>query len=88
MPTVNVLLPPELADFVAGEVAAGRNATAGEVVCDGLRLLLRERAVGTGGLAVLRREIAVGLAEARDGTLSPLGVGDIARAVGAERREG
>ena len=43
MPTMNVSLPAELAEFVEREVAAGWYGTASEVVRDGLRLLRRDR---------------------------------------------
>ena len=79
MPTMNVSLPPELAGFVEAELAAGTYASASEVVRDGLRLLLREKAARAETLAVLRREVAIGLAEAESGALSPLSIADIAR---------
>lgn len=84
MPTMNVSLPPELAGFVEAEVASGAYGTASEVVRDGLRLLLREKALRDETLAVLRRELARGIAEAEGGALSPRSIADIARDVAAE----
>ena len=81
MPTMNVSLPAELAAFVEQEVASGEYGTASEVVRDGLRLLSRERALRSEKLALLRREVGRGLAEARTGALSRRSVGQIANAV-------
>ena len=63
MPTMNVSLPAALAEFVEKEVASGNYATASEVVRDGLRMLREERAVYQEKLAILRREIQIGLDE-------------------------
>lgn len=79
MPTMNVSLPPELASFVEAELAAGTYPSASEVVRDGLRLLLHEKAARAETLAILRREVAIGLAEAESGALSPLSITEIAR---------
>ena len=61
MPTMNVSLPAALAEFVEKEVASGNYSTASEVVRDGLRMLREERALYEEKLAILRREIQIGL---------------------------
>ncbi len=70
MPTMNVSLPAELAEFVEREVASGEYGTASEVVRAGLRLLRRDREAREEKLAVLRREIGIGVDQARAGRLS------------------
>jgi antitoxin ParD1/3/4 len=89
MPTMNVSLPPELAAFVEGEVASGEYGTASEVVREALRLLRRERKAHEEKLAILRREIQIGLDQANAGVFSPDTVEDIAartRAAARKRR--
>ncbi|MGE5500352.1 MAG: type II toxin-antitoxin system ParD family antitoxin [Ignavibacteriales bacterium] len=78
MPTMNVSLSAELASFVEGEVTSGQYGSASEVVRDGLRLLLREKAARDEKLLVLRREVGLGLAQADAGEFSPFSVADIA----------
>jgi antitoxin ParD1/3/4 len=67
---MNVSLSDELAGFVNAEVASGDYSTASEVVRDALRLLRREKAAYEEKLAILRREIALGLDDARAGRIS------------------
>lgn len=81
MPTMNVSLSSEFVEFVEAAVASGEYGTASEVMRDGLRLLQREKAAREETLAVLRREVAAGVAEARTGELSPRSVADIAAAL-------
>ena len=81
MPTMNVSLPTELAEFVEREVAAGEYGTASEVVRDGLRLLRRDREAREEKLAVLRREVGIGVDQARAGRLSKRSATDIATAL-------
>ncbi len=87
MPTMNVSLSAELAAFVEDEVASGEYTTASEVVRDGLRQLLRNRELRAEKAAILRREIGLGLDQARAGKLSPRSVDEIAAALRV-RREG
>jgi antitoxin ParD1/3/4 len=75
--TMNVSLSDEFVSFVNGEVASGEYATASEVVRDALRLLRREKAGRDEKLAILRREIAIGLEDARAGRISDSSVSDI-----------
>jgi antitoxin ParD1/3/4 len=77
MPTMNVSLSEEFVGFVNGEVASGEYASASEVVRDALRLLRREKAAREERLAILRREVAVGLEDARAGRISTRSVTDI-----------
>lgn len=78
MPTMNVSLPAEFIEFVENEVASGEYGTASEVIRDSLRLLRRERAAREERLAVLRREINIGVEQARKGQFSTLTISDIA----------
>lgn len=84
MPTMNVSLSNEFVEFVEGEIASGEYGTASEVVRDALRLLRREKAVRDEKLAILRREVGVGLAQAAAGRLSTRSIADIAQAIGDE----
>ena len=84
MPTMNVSLSAELVAFVEDEVASGEYGTASEVVRDGLRQLRREKAVRKEKAAVLRREVRLGLEQARTGKLSRRSVAEIAAAVKAK----
>ena len=78
MPTMNVSLPADLADFVEGEVASGEYGTASEVVREALRALRRDKAAREAKLAVLRREVGVGVVQAREGRFSKRSIMDIA----------
>ena len=84
MPTMNVSLPAALAEFVEKEVASGNYATASEVVRDGLRMLREERAIYEEKLAILRREIQIGLDEVDAGKYSDKTVMEILAEVQAE----
>lgn len=84
MPTMNVSLPKALAEFVEKEVASGNYSTASEVVRDGLRMLREERAVYEEKLAILRREIQIGLDEVNAGKYSDKTVMEILAEVRAE----
>jgi antitoxin ParD1/3/4 len=90
MPTMNVSLSAELAAFVEDEVASGEYGTASEVVRDGLRRLLRNKAVREEKAAILRREVGRGLDQARAGQFSQRSVAEIAAAIRerAERKGG
>ena len=81
MPTMNVSLPVEYVEFVEGEVRAGEYASASEVVRAALRGLRREKASHEEKLAVLRREVGLGLEQARSGRLSSRTIADIAAAL-------
>lgn len=90
MPTMNVSLPRELAAFVEDEVASGDYSTASEVVRDALRLLQREREQYEQKMAVLRREIQIGMDDIEAGRVSDRTVEDIAaetRAAAMARRK-
>lgn len=77
MATMNVSLSDEFVDFVNRQVASGEYATASEVVRDALRLLRREKAAYEEKLLILRREIEIGLEDARAGRISTRSVMDI-----------
>jgi antitoxin ParD1/3/4 len=84
MATMNVSLSDEFAAFVEGEVASGGYASASEVVRDGLRLLQREKAAHQEKVVILRREVGIGVQQARSGRLSKRSVGEIAGALDLE----
>lgn len=87
MATMNVSLPAEMMAFVEAEVSAGDYASASEVVRDALRLLRRERAAEQERIAILRREIQLGLDDAEAGRLSRISAAEIAEQVAARHRE-
>ncbi|HEY8137106.1 MAG TPA: type II toxin-antitoxin system ParD family antitoxin [Methylocystis sp.] len=78
MPTMNVSLTPEMAEFVAGELATGDYASASELVRDALRILRRDRDIEREKAGILRREIDLAVAQAERGEFSSRGVMDIA----------
>lgn len=78
MATMNVSLTEEFVTFIEGEVASGEYASASEVVRDGLRLLQRERAAHNEKIQILRREVGIGVEQARSGRLSKRSVAEIA----------
>jgi len=77
MATMNVSLSEEFVDFVNREVASGEYGSASEVVREALRMLRREKAAEQEKLAILRREIAIGLDDVRAGRISTRSVMDI-----------
>lgn len=81
MPTMNVSLSAELIAFVEDEIASGEYGTASEVVRDGLRRLIHEKATREEKAAILRREVGRGLEQARMGRFSRRSLADIAAAV-------
>lgn len=87
MATMNVSLPAEMMAFVEAEVSTGDYASASEVVRDALRLLRRERAAEQERIAILRREIQLGLDDVEAGRLSRISVAEIAEQVAARHRE-
>jgi antitoxin ParD1/3/4 len=78
MATMNVSLPQALAEFVEQEVASGAYSTASEVVRDGLRLLREERAAYEEKLAILKREIQLGVDDLEAGRVSTKTIPEIA----------
>ncbi len=84
MATMNVSLPNDMVEFVDGEVATGGYASSSEVVRDALRLLQHDKALEQEKLAILRREVNIGLADAAAGRFSSKTVKEIADEV---RRE-
>ena len=86
MPTMNVNLTPEMAQFVSEEVASGDYASASELVRDALRLLKRDRDMEVEKLEILRREIGLGIEQAERGEFSEDSVEDIAARIRADRK--
>lgn len=81
MPTMNVSLTAEMAEFVEAEVASGDYATASEVVREALRVMRRDKEANEVKIALLRERIAEGLEQAEHRDFSERSVADIARAV-------
>lgn len=84
MAKIDVSLPQDLAEFLERQVSSGGYGSASEVVGDALRLLRREAAAHDEKLAILRREVGVGIRQAREGRLSTNSVSQIAAALDAE----
>jgi antitoxin ParD1/3/4 len=84
MPTMNVSLTEEIADFVEDEVASGDYVSASEVVREALRIMKHDRETEAVKLALLQREVGRGLAEAGKGAFSNRTVREIFDAVGDE----
>lgn len=74
---MNVSLTPRLEKLVNGKVASGLYHSASEVVREGLRLLTQQDEIRAQRLTELRREIALGLEDAKRGELKPLDMGAI-----------
>jgi antitoxin ParD1/3/4 len=81
MPTMNVSLTAEMAEFVEEEVASGDYATASEVVRDALRMMRRDREDHDVKMSLLREHITDGLGQASRREFSDRTAADIARAV-------
>lgn len=67
--TMTVSLTPELEAFIASRVESGKFLSSSEVVREGLRLLEEREERRDAELDRLRRDIQVGLAQARAGEL-------------------
>jgi len=67
--TLTVSLTPQLGDFVASRVSTGKYVSASEVIREGLRLLQERELYRDAEMERLRREIAIGLDQARAGEL-------------------
>jgi antitoxin ParD1/3/4 len=63
MPTMNVSLTAEFAEFVEREIASGSYMSASEVVRDALRMMKRDHEMEAEKLHLLRLELERGLVE-------------------------
>ena len=86
MPTMNVNLTPEMAEFVSTELASGDYASASELVRDALRSLRRDRDLESQKIELLRYQLDIGIEQAQHGEFSERSVEDIAAGVLRERR--
>ena len=84
MATMNVSLPIDMVEFVESAVAEGGYTSSSEVVRDALRLLQHDKALEQEKLAILSREINLGIDAAAAGRFSSKTARDIADEV---RRE-
>lgn len=85
LPTMNVNLTPEMAEFVSEELASGDYASASELVRDALRALRRDRDAEHLKIEILRRRLDAGIRQAERGEFSTRSVEEIAGAVLAEK---
>lgn len=69
--SLNISLTPELEAFIANKVQSGLYQTASEVVREGLRLLRERDDIHRARLDELKKEIAVGLDQAKQGKTVP-----------------
>ena len=67
--TLDVVLAPDLEQFVSAMVASGRYQSTDEVICQGLRLLQCQETTRQAQLARLRSQINLGLEQAKRGEL-------------------
>ena len=81
---MNVNLTPEMAEFVAGEIAEGLYASGSELVRDAPRSLRRDNAIEREKIELPRRKLAIGVARAERGEFSSRDVMEIAASVLAE----
>ena len=77
MPTLNVSLTPEFADFIEEAVTSGSYVSASEVVRDALRLMRQEQESEVAKLALLRKAVDAGLAQSERGEFSERSVANI-----------
>jgi len=85
MATMNISLPEEMVEFVEREVASGGYTSSSEVVREALRLLRHDKELEAGKLAILKRAVSLGIADADAGRFSGKTVFDIADEVRRER---
>lgn len=71
---MNLELDPSLSQFVSELVASGQFASEAEVVREGLTLLRQRSAERSETLEELRRQIQVGLDQAKRGEVGPLDI--------------
>lgn len=81
---MNISLPSGLASFVENEVASGEYSTQSEVFREALRLLQHDKELEKEKLAILRREINIGIEDAENGRFSNQSVREIADEVREE----
>lgn len=84
MPTLNVSLTPEFADFIEDAVASGSYVSASEVVRDALRMMRQQQEGEEAKLALLRKAVDAGLAQSQRGEFSERSVSDIFSAAARE----
>lgn len=85
MPTLNVSLTSEFADFIEDAVASGSYVSASEVVRDALRMMRQEQESEAAKLALLRKAVDTGLAQSERGAFSDRSVSDIFAAAVREK---
>ncbi|MGA0597956.1 type II toxin-antitoxin system ParD family antitoxin [Enterovirga sp. CN4-39] len=86
MPTIDISLTSELAEFVEHEVRSGRYSSASEVVRESLLLLESEREFEAERQALLKSAVQAGIDQAEQGIFSARTIADIAEEVLAERQ--
>ena len=86
MPTMNVSLTVEMADFVQREIRSGRYVSASELVRESLRMLAYERELENEKAAILKAAVQMGIDDVEAGRISDRSVDDILQEVLAEAR--
>ena len=88
---MDVLLTPELEEFVAEKVKSGLYSSASEVICEGLRLLKEQEELRRIRLQELKREISIGVKQLENGQgetyKSAIALIDHVKAEGRKRRK-
>jgi len=88
---MDVLLTPELEEFVAEKVKSGLYSSASEVICEGLRLLEEQEELRRIRLQELKREISIGVKQLENGQgetyKSDIALIDHVKAEGRKRRK-
>ncbi len=79
---MNVSLTPELEKLVNERVRSGMYSSASEVIREALRLLKEQEDVRQRRLEELRKEIGIGLEQAKRGEVVPLNVARIKSRLG------
>ena len=64
-----ITLPPELEQFIQSQVANGKYASVDEVFLAGIKLLEERERIYQGRFEELRREVLIGVEEAKQGEL-------------------
>ena len=85
---MNVSLTPQLEALIRKKVKSGRYHSASEVIREALRLLEDREQLRTLRLAELRKQIAVGVAQADAGDLVPLSMAAIKAKARKRRKAG
>ncbi len=82
---MNISLTPELEDFVKKKIESGLFQDPIEVIREGLLLLREVDEINQKKLDDLRKEIAIGIEQIKNGQVAPLNIADTLARVRAKR---